>query len=218
MIVAETGRNRGNGLWNSDPSDFTDLTSKDDEMPDSQPLPAAFDATNDSNKFLIRIKRKASKDFSWTREVSFLATQKLAYWLYVFGNEAEALEVCQFLGQFQFAGTHYLWRWVMSTLVLESRILRLAGKKAEALKCVERVKSADFIEERLSGLLVHGQLKSVDEAIAEKSKTDEREWSLIAFSELCFMNELGGSETWPPAKIEQKMQDLLGRLREIVQK
>ena len=61
-------------------------------------LPVAFDATIESVKFLARAKQRAAKSFSFTKSSALQYAADLAFWLYLFGREDEALEVCEFLG------------------------------------------------------------------------------------------------------------------------
>jgi hypothetical protein len=184
-------------------------------MPDVQPLPPAFNPDQETDKFLAKLKKKASTNFSWTKKDALKNAEKLAYWLYVFERENQALEVCRFLGTLQFSGNFNLWTWVELTLVLQSRILRLRHQESEAADCLKRIDAAGFVAERLTGRLLDGQLESMQEAVTEKDKTGEREWAMIALSESCFVLELGGSAKWPVEKVEQQIGNLLVRLRNL---
>src|SRR5689334_3242656 len=101
-------------------------------------LPNAFDAEKEGVKFLSRIKSRASREFRWTRWHSLENASRLAYWLYVFGRTDQALEVCRFVSQYQFAHDYNFWSWVEYTLALQSRLLREEGNKQEASECIKR--------------------------------------------------------------------------------
>ena len=77
-------------------------------MANAEPLPAAFDPVGEAIPFLARIKARATTKFSRTKQASLDNATRLAYWLYVCDREDEALEVCRFLGTYQFAGNFNL--------------------------------------------------------------------------------------------------------------
>ena len=75
-------------------------------------FPPAFDGDRETAKFLARMKRRASKDFGWSCSRSLEDAMYLAYWLNVFGEDHQALDVCEFLGEAQFTGDTRLWTWI----------------------------------------------------------------------------------------------------------
>ena len=66
-------------------------------------LPKAFDATDESNKIVAKAKQSLTKKFSWKKRDVLYDAVDLAVTLIALERNDEALEVCQFLGQFQFA-------------------------------------------------------------------------------------------------------------------
>src|SRR5690348_7148325 len=107
-------------------------------MANAEPLPAAFDPEQEPDKFLGGIKKRASSKFSRKRQASVELGVRLAYWLLVLGKEDQAVEVCRFLGEYQFAGNFSLWSWVESALVLQSRIARKHDRLEESAECLRR--------------------------------------------------------------------------------
>src|SRR5205085_4896967 len=57
-------------------------------------LPAAFDPQGETQPFLARIKKKASKNFRWTSTRCLQDGAILAFWSHVFEKDEEPLDVC----------------------------------------------------------------------------------------------------------------------------
>ncbi len=191
-------------------------------MNDPVNLPAAFDVRAESNAFLKRVKKRAATKFAFTKSTSMRDAEDVAFWLFVFRRNDEALEVCRFLSTYEFAGRFDLWNSVETSLALESRLLRAAGKKGAAKKCVDRIRAVGVLPMRLKGGLLIGEggtagsLDQVGYCIAENRLADAREWRLMALKELCVMIELGGSKKWPIARAEKEFQSQLDILRSTV--
>jgi len=179
-----------------------------------QSLPAAFDETQETNKFLAGVKKKASAKFSRKKAASVENAVRLAYWLLVFDKQDAVLEVCRFLNTYEFAGNFSLWSWIEFSLALQSRIVRQRELWDEAVECVQRIRAPWFVPARLSGGLL--DLERIKSAVAEGNTVSERDWSLLTLLELCVLIELGGSETWPVAALEREFQQILTRLRSIM--
>ena len=103
-------------------------------------LPQAFDFEKESVKYLQREKRRAAKDFKWTKSKSVGYAGHLATALYVFGRDDEALEVCRFLEQYEPSDpiNGHIWSSVQKTLALRARIERLRGNDKTAKALVAR--------------------------------------------------------------------------------
>ena len=180
-------------------------------------LPPEFDPEIETDDFLIRMKRRASKNFKGTREPSLAAAAYLAYWLHLFHRNDDACAVCAFLSQFEFTGDHRRWSWIANALALGARLHRLHGDPAIASANTARILAADFVERRLSGALLNDNYRrAVDFAVREGTPADERDARLIYIAEICVMNELGGSDVCPPDSLEQLYQENAARLRELV--
>lgn len=182
-------------------------------------LPPAFLDEAEPHKFLSRLKKRASKNFKLTKSSSLENAFVLAYWLYVFGRDDEALEVCRFLGQVEFAGNFNIWSWVEKTLALQSRIVRLRGNKEESRRCVERIETACVVEARLKGSLLdgeNGRRDCVRLATESGDKTDERDCRHLLLSELTYVIEVGRPSWMAVRKLENEYSENLVRLREIV--
>jgi hypothetical protein len=186
-------------------------------MPTTGPLPAAFDPDQETDRFLAGVKKRAATQFSWKKRASLESAVRLAYWLFVFGKEDQALAVCRFLGTYEFTGKFNLWSWIEHALALQSRIARQRGRQNESAECVRRIRAAGFVESRLNGSLLDDRRGRIRGALAEKDQAGERDWSLTALLELCVLIELGGSETWPVAALEGELQQMVTRLRALLE-
>jgi hypothetical protein len=174
-------------------------------------LPRAFDPAQETDKVLARAKQKASKDFRWTSAACLTNVAHLAYYCHVLGREGEALEVCRFLGQYQFAGNHSLWSPVEPVLALQARLARQGGRVDEADECVRRIRTAGFVEARLKGSLL--TTENAERAEREGQKALERDYRLAQLGELCLLIELGGSPECPVASLEKAYEENAVRLR-----
>ena len=182
-------------------------------MANGESLPAVFAPGQESDKFLAGVKKRAGAKFSWKKQESLDNGSRLAYWLFVFRKEEQALEVCRFLGAYEFAGNFNLWSWIELALALQSRLARQGGRADESAECVRRIGAAGFVVSRLEGSLLSDKLECIQRAAEEKNKTGEREWCLVALRELCILIELGGSAPWPVAALEHEFERALNRLR-----
>jgi hypothetical protein len=182
-------------------------------------LPPAFDADQEAHPFLVRVKKKAAKDFRWSKAGCLENALRLAWWLFIFGKEEEALEVCRFLGQSEFKGNFNLWTWVELGLALQARLTRQRGLADEAERCRERIAAAGFAKGRLEGNLLDGaggRRDCVRQAAASGDETRERDWSAMALMELCFVIEMVGSNACPVAHLEQEFEQICARLRTLL--
>lgn len=177
-------------------------------------LPEVYDPQGEPIKFMASVKERAAKNFRWTVSRSLENSMYLAYYSFVFGRHGDALEVCEFLSQFQFAGDFQLWGWIEKTVVLQSRLLRSLDRLQEATECVTRIRAAGFVGTRLSGSLL--DTRNLEIAILDGNKTAERDWRAIRLTELCTVIELGGSEELPIPTLEIMFQENLLRLQELV--
>jgi hypothetical protein len=185
-------------------------------LANNEPLPRAFDADQERDKFLIRFKKRAAKNFKLTRAGSLENATHLAYWLFAFARDAEALEVCRFIGRYQFQGNFNLWSWVETALALESRLASQGGEEQESAECVRRMRAAGVVQRRLDGGLLDGpggHLDCIRGATAAGDKSSVLGWSLRALMELCFLIELGGSTDWPVDRLEKEFQEVWSSLR-----
>lgn len=178
-------------------------------------LPDAFDADAESNKFLQRAKKRAAKNFKWTKTSSVRDASEFAYWLHLFERDDEATEVTQFFEQFEFTGDYTIWSYVEDALALLARYERLGGKKARHKTLVKRIRDTGFVDARL----VEGNLLEIYEdgvLRVRGDKTSERNNRVILISELCTLRELGGSPRLPIDELEQRYMESYERLRELI--
>jgi hypothetical protein len=177
-------------------------------------LPPALLSGDGSHPFLARIKAKATKRFRWTSAAALRHATSAAYWCHVFRRDDEALEICTFLARYDFAGNYALWTPVESALALRARLLRSGRNAAEAGGCVQRIRDAGFVCDRLEGALLDRN-SALKVALERHSRAAERDARLLRLRELCFIIELGGSRTLPVQEAEADYQRNLARLREL---
>jgi hypothetical protein len=178
--------------------------------------PKAFDSQHEPVKFLARMKSRAANNFKWTVSRSLEDAMYLAYWCHVFGRDEEALEVCEFLSAFEFAGNYNLWSWIEGSLALHARLLRGRDDPKAAVACTQRIRAAGFVEGRLSGSLLNNYQRNIGAAVNEQDKPRERDWRAVLAKELCTIIELGGSQTLPVQKAELMYQENLAHLQALV--
>lgn len=179
-------------------------------------VPKAFDHELETIPLLARVKKKAGNKFAFTRQASLTAASDLAYWLFVFRRDDEAVEVCRFLARGEFDGNYNLWSWIEEGLALLSR---LTTNKRESIACVKRIAEAGYEPSRLTGALLAGRdgiRANLTAAVADKDKSAERDWRLIAVKELCFVVAMGGSKKLSDSAAESELQGHLVGLRLLV--
>lgn len=176
-------------------------------------LPPACNPEGETDKFLARHKAKVAKGFSFTRMGSLEETTELAYWLYVYRKDNEAMEIGRLIDGAVFSGNFNLWSPIERNLALYARLLGAAGQAGEAARVVAKMQAAGFVDTRLSGSLLSD--REIAEAVADGDKTGERDWRLSQVGELCFMLALGGSHKYPSGKIETMVEEQLAALRKI---
>lgn len=179
-------------------------------------LPSVFDSHGEPVKFMARMKDRAAKNFRWTSKHPLEKAMHLAYWSYVFGRNDDALQVCDFLSQFQFSGNYNLWTWIECSLALEARLLRTADRHQEAAQCVARIRAADFVETRLDGSLLMNKDRNINDAVSDGNRIGERDWRVLMMVELCVVIELGGSQQLPIERLEHRFQENLVQLQRLV--
>ena len=179
-------------------------------------FPNSFIETKNDASFLIRAKKKAIKNFSWKSSVSLQNVSSLAYWLYVFDRENEALEICDFLSKFQFAGDFNLWTWIEHSLALQSRLYRNKGKLNESQNCINRILSAGFVKTRLDGLFVEDRENNIKYSTEENDVRAIRELTFLLMIELCILIELGGLLKLQVNVLEKKFSATVHKLRKIL--
>lgn len=185
-------------------------------------MPPVFQGELEEIKPIARAKRKAAKDFKWTRRYSLEDTMLLAYWLYIFDRKSEAMEICRFLAQAQFTGDVLLWVYVEGSLALQARLLRHMNHQDEAKVCIKRIETVMIeayepgtLEFRLQGNVLESYETNANLTQRDMRKPDERIWHLQALIECCTLIELGGSAALPIDVLEEHVREHKARLREI---
>ena len=184
-------------------------------------LPKVFEETAEDSKFLVRVKRRAAKNFKWTRAICLENVLLLAYWLYTFDRVEDALEVCQFLAQAQFDGDLRHWWYIQSALILQSHILKAKGLTQEAGDCLDRARSLGDDTYRFDGQILQRYERNVDHALEDAtkfSKPNEIAWRMFVVIELSFLIEMNPSLTLPMAVLKEKLAANLECLKLLTEK
>lgn len=191
-------------------------------------LPPVFHTEGEPYKFIATLKRRASKNFRWTSLGSLEDAVCLAYCLYVAGREDEALEACRFLGQMpslsklknnlSIGAKSNLWAWIQNVLALQARLSGRRGIDAEAAECRERMRSVSLFEYRLTGKVLRGYEANVQYALNDGVYMVDRErcWRLNVLIELVVMIELGVSPGLTIPSLEEKLDETIKRLQEMI--
>lgn len=111
-------------------------------------LPPEMDPESESVKYLAQIKKRASKNFKWSRKASLEEGSDLAFFLFVWGRTDEALAVAEFLAQKPFTG-HDTWYLTEMVNVLAAHIHRKRGEAAKAAPFLKRIHEVGYIDTRL---------------------------------------------------------------------
>jgi len=185
-------------------------------MRDDISLPLVYNASGADSDFLSRLKKRAAKNFKWTREQSLQDSTYLAYWLAFFGQEDDALALCDFLVQVEFSGNYRHWSWIEGCLALGARLRRRQGDTEGAGDYVDRIRNQQFVADRLKGVLLQNYNRAVNSAIELASKSDERDARILVAKELCVMIELGGSSEKARDEIEAQFRENQARLMTLV--
>lgn len=177
-------------------------------------LPSVFDPAFETEPELLKAKTSLFKKFGWKKSQTLYDAVHLAHLLVVFGKEGEAIEVCRTLARIEFNGSFQYFGAVQLALALQARLCRLRGDLATAHECMERIKQAGYVDDRLEGTMLdrNGQLA---EAIRTGKKRSERAPRLIRAAEQTFILELGGSEKLPASKLEKDLAENLAALKEL---
>jgi len=143
----------------------------------------------------------------------------LAYGCFIFGKEEQAMEVCEFLQQYQFMGDYSRWGWIEGSLALYSRLLRKHGKLEHATVCVDRIQATGFQKSRLSRTppnIMTSIEQNVKVAQEDNDHLRERDWRIVLLKEQCTVIEMGGSTDLPQTEAEAMFQSNLTRIKELV--
>ena len=82
-------------------------------------------------KILKKCSIKSAKDAGFVTE--------LAIWLYIYGYNQEAINVCDIFKDEQFSGNYRLWNNIDHAYCLKARILREQGDTSESKACIDYV-------------------------------------------------------------------------------
>lgn len=188
-------------------------------------LPKVFEETAEDSKFLIRVKRRAAKEFKWTRRICLENVLFLAHWLCIFERTEEALEVCRFLAQSQFNGKLDHWWYIQGALVLQSRILKAQELQQEADDCLNRVRSVGDDTYRFDGMVLRRYEQDVNNALdlssrglAHLGRLSEICGRMMIVIETSFLLEMNSSPALSMTVLEEELAANLRHLRTLAGK
>lgn len=119
---------------------------------------------------------------------------ELATWLYVYGYNKEAIEVCDIVKDVVFTGNYTLWSNIDESLCLKARILREQGNIKESLDIIQYVNQ--YRHPELYVNLVEWFTKTLDKNIESnlqyRSKARARQWRLLKLQTAIQYKEAGG--------------------------
>ena len=88
----------------------------------------AFSTENEYDAFFLKKKQSIVKRFSFTIEREVEKVYLLAYWLHIFGRNAEAIIVCNFLLQKEYDGNNSIWYHIEHAIGLKFVIEKQMGE------------------------------------------------------------------------------------------
>lgn len=174
-------------------------------------LPPEMDPESEPVKYLAQIKRRASKNFKWTRKHSLEEGVDLAFFLLVWGRIEEALSVATFLAQKPFTG-HEIWYLTETANILAARIHRERGDAATAARFLKRIHEVGYVETRLDETTFERARDSIEGNRGYMK--GQIAWRRILCQELMFAIEMLRESGRPNAQYERELEQLLSQLRQ----
>ena len=83
--------------------------------------------------------KKILKKCSFNSQSDLYNIVDLAYWLYIYGETDDSIQVCDLLKDLEFTGNYNLWSAVEDTLCLKARIMRERGDDEACKNLIDRV-------------------------------------------------------------------------------
>ena len=157
-------------------------------------------------KTITKIAVKLGKKTSLKSDEDFWALQDLSYWLYVMGKMGESKELCSLVKD-----TEKVDDKVRGIFVLYSRILREEGNITEAKLYADRVKDSYSEKQKTLKRILNGSLlydDKIEAFVKEGNEERANVWRFAQISRLCFIHELGGSETFTEDALEAKINEI----------
>lgn len=191
-------------------------------MPEIIELPQVYSYEAEDIPFLLCEKKRAAKDFKWTRQKSLGDSLYLACWLYVYGRPEQALQVCDFISQQaenpDVHKTLFLWGAVESCLLLAAHLERQRGNAQAAEAYLQQV--VPHLRKAENWYSAEDDLEQARESAAYgrsiNSKTHERNWLIALLYRLCDRIELSrwqGRDPERTAAWENELAATYARLR-----
>ncbi len=164
----------------------------------SQAVLQEIEKLNIKEKKVLSYLKKCLKKLSFKSSADLWNLSCLAGWLYVYGYDDLALQVCQIIDELEFKGNFDLWTPIEALLLLETRIYREQGQgdrvELVTAKILDPMRPH---EEAFKRRLSFDWLS--DKSIARYLKdNDTKTANQIRFSDLdklMFIRELGNGKT-----------------------
>lgn len=171
---------------------------------------------NDNEPLLQKMLSNLSKNPNLDNPDVLKLASDTSFLLYFCGKREESLKLAGLLGDIPFTGNFDLWSPIEMALVLYSRISREKSNIQDAENATEKIKTViqagnedqvrirqKAFRRRMNGaLLYYDEIKKAETAQNIKGLV---RWYFAQFRQLCFMNELGGSETFTIERIEKEL-------------
>jgi hypothetical protein len=144
-------------------------------------------------------------DFELGDAESFESLCEFAFWLYVDGSEADALQVCDCVVDREFDHNFDTWTWIEFMLALRARLSATSGDRSACdlfrTQITAAVESGDDAKVKLKRK-VHGRLLAgsqlrfdkVQDAIDAEDRHSELDWRMVLLKHQIKLEQLGGSE------------------------
>lgn len=139
----------------------------------------------------------------------------LALWLYVFGYNKEAIEVCDLFKDEEFDGNYTLWDRKDHAFCLKARILRQLGYMEESTKIIQFVNQYRHPElyKKDDEWFLHTLDRNIQSNLKDNCKAGARGWRLLKLEKAISYREVGNH----PIPCEQ-LEEIIRELTEILSK
>lgn len=139
----------------------------------------------------------------------------LALWLYVFGYDKEAVEVCDLFKDEKFDGNYTLWDKKDHAFCLKARILRQQGRMEESAEIIRFVNQYRHPElyKRDDTWFLHTLDANIQSNLNDNCKAGARGWRLLKLEKAISYREVGNH----PIPGEQ-LEAIIKELTEILSK
>jgi hypothetical protein len=159
----------------------------------------------------LSLAKNLVKSFSPKSKNDLENLTNLVFWLYIYDEKAYCKSICSILNDFELSGNPDLDTWVRYVNLLYSRLLREEGNIEDSKKYVEKVLLSYQEKPKPLRRILNGEDlydDKINTYLNENNIEKANAWRFLQYNKLCFIRELGGSETCPIEYIEKNMKDI----------